>query len=189
MSYHDDSEQSRWFNERLFKTRTILLTGGVDFELAGLVNQSLLMLAAESDAPIDLIVNSGGGSVTGGLSIYDTIRFVRPRVRCIAAGMTGSIAAVLYCAVSKEDRLSLPNTRFLLHQPLTGAMGQASDLEVEAKEVLKIRARIHKLLSDATGLAVEAIAKDTARDFWMDAPAAVEYGLVGRIITRRDELT
>ncbi len=188
MSYHDEPEQARWFNERLFKTRTILLCGYVDFELAGLVNQSLLMLAAASDEPIDLVINSGGGSVTGGYSIYDTVRFVKPRVRCIAAGMTGSIAAVLYCAAEKEDRFSLPNTRFLLHQPLTGATGQASDLELEAKEILRIRAGIHKLLSSATGRALEDVAKDTSRDLWMDAPAALDYGLVGTIIASRSEL-
>ena len=182
-------EDARWFNERLLSSRTVLLTGGVDFELARPVNQSLLMLAAQSDDPIDLIINSGGGSVSAGFAVYDTIRFVRPRVRCIAAGLAGSIAAVIFCApTDPDDRISLPNARFLLHQPMTGAFGSASDLEIEAIEVLRIRSRLQVLLSEATGQPLERVERDTSRDFWLSAEEAVEYGLVKRIVQNRDEL-
>lgn len=187
----EHSEEDAWFNDRLFTTRTILLNGRVDDALARRVNQSLLILAADNvETPINVIVNSGGGSVSAGFAIFDMLRYIKPRVRMISAGMTGSIATIIFSAAPRADRLSLPNSRFLIHQPLIpfNVFGATSDLEITANEMLKTRKRINEVLAEACGQSLERVAKDTQRDFWMGAEEAVEYGLVGRVISTRADL-
>lgn len=175
-------------DERLLRARTVLLTGAIDHDLAAGVVGRLLALAAEGDEPIDLIVSSPGGHVESGDSIHDTIRFIRPRVRVIGTGWVASAAAFVFIAAPREDRFCLPNTRFLLHQPSGGVQGPASDMEIGAREILRMRDRVNRAFARATGQTLEVIERDTRRDFWMAADQAVEYGLVGRIVEAADQL-
>ena len=184
-------ESKRSVADRLIERRTILLTGGVDGKLSERVVASLLLLDAEDgEAPITVIQNSPGGSVTDGFAIYDTMRFVRAPVRVVCVGLAASIATVTLLGAEKKDRVGLPNTRFLIHQPLImgNIYGPASDLEITAQEILKSREKINRMLAEATGQPLERIDRDTQRDYWMDAPTALEYGLIGRIITSMSEL-
>lgn len=176
-----DKDKSR-LDDRLLKTRTILIYGGIDQKLAREVTQKLLVLSAESDEDIRIIINSQGGHVESGDTIFDIIRFVKPRVKIIGTGWVASAGALIYAAVPREDRFSLPNTRFLLHQPSGGVMGQAVDIGIEAKEIVKMRERLNKIMADATGQPLERIEKDSDRNFWMSAKEAQGYGLVGKII-------
>ncbi len=177
--------------ERLLKTRTILLSSEVSPASARRVIEHLLVLEAEDpEAPVTLLLNSPGGEVHSGFGIYDTLRFIRPRVRIVCTGLTASIATIILLAVPKEDRLALPNARLLIHQPLFGGevFGPASDLEITANEILKTKERINRLISDATGQSLEKVQHDSERDFWLSADEAVEYGLVSRVIRSRDDL-
>ncbi len=174
--------------ERLFRSRTIFVFGEIDQDVARQVTEKLVALSYESDDDIRLFVNSPGGHVESGDTIYDMIKFVKPRVRIIGSGWVASAAALIYCAAAKEDRISLPNTRFLLHQPSGGAGGPAADLAIQAKEILKMRRRINEILARETGQSIERIEQDTDRDYWMSATEAKDYGLVGRIIERVDEV-
>lgn len=174
--------------ERLFKARTLVISGEINQQLASHVIAQLLALAAESDEPVTIIINSQGGHVESGDTIHDVIRFIRPKVRMIGTGWVASAGALIFVAAPLEDRYCLPNTRFLLHQPAGGAGGTASDIEIEAKEILKMRDRINSIFSRATGQPIEKIEDDTRRNFWLDAEAAKEYGLVGRIVERAEEL-
>jgi ATP-dependent Clp protease protease subunit len=176
---------------RLFDSRQIALFGAVDHELALKISAQLLALeAADPEAPITLLMNSPGGSVTDGFAIYDTIRFIAPKVRIVCTGMAASIATVILLAADKEDRLALPNTKLLIHQVyLPGVVrGQASDLEITAKDLLATRDRINELYAKETGQPIDRIKKDTNRDYWMTADEAVEYGLIHRIVATRADL-
>lgn len=182
-------EEDTWFNDRLFSTRTVLLNSGIDGEAVRRVAQSLLILqSADPKAPIDLVVSSYGGSDTAGFALYDLIRFIDTPVRCIASGIVGGIAALVYVAAEKSNRLALPNVRFLLHQPQRGSFGATSDLEIAAKELFKTQDSLINTLAEATGQTPEQVKKDTHRKLWLDVEEAREYGLVDRIIRRRDEL-
>ncbi len=174
--------------ERLFAARTVVITGEVNQKLAASVMSQLLALASESDDDITVYVNSQGGHVESGDTIHDMIRFVEPRVRMVGTGWVASAGALIYVAVPREDRYSLPNTRFLLHQPSGGAGGAASDIEIEAREILKMRDRLNHVFARETGQTLEKIEDDTRRNFWLDAEAAVEYGLVGKIIGKHSEI-
>jgi ATP-dependent Clp protease, protease subunit len=177
--------------ERLLKTRTILLSSEVSSATARRVVERLLVLEAEDpEAPITLMLNSPGGEVHSGFSIYDAIRFIRPPVHIVCAGLTASIATIILLAVGKKDRVALPNARLLIHQPLFSGevFGPASDLEITANEILKSKARINQILAEGTGQPLEKVQHDTERDFWLSAEEAVEYGLVSRVVTKRDEL-
>lgn len=174
--------------ERLFKARTLIISGEINQKLAAEVTGQLLALSAESEEPITIFINSQGGHVESGDTIHDMIRFVRPRVRMIGTGWVASAGALIYISVPREDRLCLPNTRFLLHQPAGGVGGTAADIDIEAKEILKMRERLNRLFARETGQPLERIEEDTRRNFWLDAPAAIEYGLVGRIIEHQAEL-
>ena len=174
--------------EKLLKTRTILLFGQIDQEAAESVTQQLLLLSAESDDDIRLFVNSQGGHVESGDTIFDMIRFVKPRVYVIGTGWVASAGALIYAAPPKEQRFSLPNTRFLLHQPWGGVRGGAADIAIEAEEIVKMRERLNRILSDQTGQPIERVRRDTDRNYWMTATQAIEYGLVGQIITSIDEV-
>ena len=174
--------------ERLFKARTVLIYGGIDQKLAERVTARLLALQFESDAPIDIFINSQGGHVESGDTIYDMIKYVKPEVRVIGTGWVASAGALIYAAAKRENRFSLPNTRFLLHQPSGGAGGSASEIEIHAREIIRMRGRLNEIFARETGQPVERIAKDTERDYWMSASDAQAYGLVGKIIQHADEL-
>lgn len=173
----------------LFKSRTILLTGGIDFKQARMVCERLLALSAESDDPILLILSSPGGHVESGDMIHDMIKFVTAPVKVLGSGWVASAGALIYAAAQKENRYSLPNTRYLLHEPRGGVGGQATDVEIQAREIIKMRERLNKIFAEATGKPLEQIKKDTDRDFWMSAQEAVEYGLVNKIIRNRREIS
>jgi len=174
--------------ERLFKARTLIISGEINQKLAGTVIAQLLALSAESDEPINVFINSQGGHVESGDTIHDMVRFVTPRVRMIGTGWVASAGALIYIAVPREDRFCLPNTRFLLHQPAGGAGGTAADIDIEAREILKMRERLNRLFARETGQTLERIEDDTRRNFWLDAKTAIEYGLVGSVIEGQSEL-
>jgi ATP-dependent Clp protease protease subunit len=174
--------------ERLFKSRTLIISGGIDQQLTSNVIGQLLAMSSESDKPINMFVNSQGGHVESGDTIHDVVRFIKPRVRMIGTGWVASAGALIFVAGKKEDRYCLPNTRFLLHQPAGGAGGTAADIAIEAHEIIKMRARINQIFARETGQPIERIETDTHRNFWLDAQQAVDYGLVHRIITSIDEL-
>lgn len=180
--------QSAPVAKALFKSRTVLIFGEVDMKLAERVTAQLIALAADSEDPIRVIVNSPGGHVESGDTIHDVIRFVGPKVRMIGTGWVASAGAHIFLGASRENRFCLPNTRFLLHQPLGGVRGQASDISIEAEEILKMRERINREISKETGQPYEKVLQDTERNFWMGAEAAVTYGLVSRIVNRSDEV-
>lgn len=172
-------------NRRLFESRTIIISGGIDQKLAERVIGQLLGMAAESNDAIRMVINSQGGHVESGDTIFDMVRFIEPRVRMIATGWAASAGALIYVAVPVEDRYCLPNTRFLLHQPAGGMSGaSASDIAIEAEQILQMRERLNRIFAAATGQPVEKIERDTHRNFWLDAEAARAYGLVGHIVDR-----
>lgn len=174
--------------DKLLETRTVLIFGEINMKLAQEVTRQLLVLAADSDDDIKVIINSPGGHVESGDTIFDMIRFVKPKVKVIGTGWVASAGALIYAATDKENRLSLPNTRFLLHQPMGGAVGQASDIAIEAEEIIKMRKRLNETFAEQTGQPLEKVEKDTDRNFWMSAKQAQEYGLVGRIIQSMGEV-
>ncbi|MCK3776574.1 ATP-dependent Clp protease proteolytic subunit [Ensifer sesbaniae] len=167
----------------LFKSRSIFIYGTINQELAQKVCSQLVALAAASDEDIRIFVNSPGGHVESGDSIHDMIKFVKPKVWTIGTGWVASAGALIYVGAAKERRICMPNTRFLLHQPSGGTRGMASDIEIQAREIIKMNERLNKIFSEATGQPVEKIAKDTDRDYWLSAEEAKAYGLVSRIIT------
>ncbi len=168
--------------ERLLESRILLLAGEIDSKVAENVMARLLVLSADSDDDITLYLHSPGGHVESGDTLHDMVRFVGPRVRIIGTGWVASAGTHVYLAAEKEDRLCLPNTRFMIHQPLGGIGGQATDIEIEADEMLKARDRLNQTIADRTGQTVERVEKDTDRNFWMSPEEALEYGIVGRIV-------
>lgn len=172
---------------KLMKSRTVLVTGQVDQELAEKVMAQLLLLDSDSHEPIRVWISSPGGHVDSGFAIYDTMRFIESPVITIGAGWVASIAVPIFFGASKGKRYTLPNTRFLLHQPSGGAGGQLADIRIEAREIIKIRERINKMISEETGQPVEKVAKDSDRNFWMSAKEALDYGLASKIITKASE--
>jgi ATP-dependent Clp protease, protease subunit len=175
-------------SDKLLETRTVLIFGEINMKLAQEVTRQLLVLSADSDDDIKVIINSPGGHVESGDTIFDMLRFVKPTVKVIGTGWVASAGALIYAAVDKEHRFSLPNTRFLLHQPMGGAVGQASDIAIEAEEIIKMRKRLNVTFAEQTGQPLEKVEKDTDRNFWMSAKQAQDYGLVGRIIQSMDEV-
>jgi ATP-dependent Clp protease, protease subunit len=180
---------TRFLDEKLFKSRTLTLFGDVDEKLARNITERLLALAAESDDPITLYISSPGGHVESGDVIYDIIKFIKPEVHVIGTGWVASAATTIYLAAKKENRYALPNTRFLVHQPSGGSRGSASDIKIQAEQIIKMRARINKLIADETGQPLERVAKDTDRDYWMTVDEAIEYGIVGRQIRSVSEIS
>jgi ATP-dependent Clp protease protease subunit len=174
--------------DRLFQSRTVLLHGEVDSRLAQTITAQLLALAAEGDEPITLFIHSEGGHVEAGDSIHDIVRFVKPKVRMVGTGWVASAGTHIYLAAAKKDRFCLPNTRFMIHQPLGGIGGRATDIRIEAEEILKARERLNKTIADATGQPLERVEKDTDRNYWMSPEEALEYGIVGKIIQKASEL-
>ena len=175
-------------SERFLKTRTVLLVGEVDKDLSEKVVRQLLLLDSMSEEPITLLIDSPGGDVYAGFSIFDVIRFIKAPVRIVGIGLVASAAALILLAVPKERRFGLPNSSYLIHQPLSGMNGVATEIEIHARELEKTRARIKEIIAEATGQQLEKITKDTDRDFWMNAPEAMQYGLIGKVIASRNEL-
>jgi ATP-dependent Clp protease protease subunit len=174
---------------RLLETRTVLVCGPIHDEIARDVMAQLLVLDAQSSSkPIRVFINSPGGSVDSGYAIYDVMRFVKAPLHSVCAGLAASAATVILLGAKKEWRFALPNTRFLIHQPSMGIQGQASDVDIAAKEVLKLRQKVNELLSMETGQPVSRIAEDTRRDYWMSAEEAKRYGLITSIVGSASEL-
>jgi ATP-dependent Clp protease protease subunit len=174
--------------ERLFESRTILIHGEIDSRLAQTVTAQLLALAAENDDPITIFIHSEGGHVEAGDSIHDLVKFVKPKVRMIGTGWVASAGTHIYLAAPKKLRFCLPNTRFMIHQPLGGVGGRATDIRIEAEEILKARERLNRTIAEATGQPLDRVAKDTDRNYWMSPEEALEYGIVGKIIKSASEL-
>ncbi|MGH7790556.1 MAG: ATP-dependent Clp protease proteolytic subunit [Candidatus Binatia bacterium] len=174
--------------QKIFESRSIVICGEIHSELARTVTEQLLALAALSNDDITLYLHSPGGHVEAADTIFDMLGFIAPKVIIVGTGWVASAGAHIYIGVPREQRFCLPNTRFLLHQPAGGNIGRATDLEIEAEEILKMRARLNRIISEQTGQPIKRVEKDTERNFWMTAEAAKEYGLVGRIITTAVEL-
>jgi len=172
---------------RLLKERVIFLVGPVNDHTANLIVAQLLFLESENpDKDISLYINSPGGSVSAGMAIYDTMQFIKPDVSTLCTGLAASMGAFLLASGAKGKRFSLPNSRIMIHQPLGGAQGQASDIEIQAREILYLRERLNALLAEKTGRSVEQISRDTDRDNFMSADAAVEYGLIDKVLENRN---
>jgi ATP-dependent Clp protease protease subunit len=174
---------------RLLKDRIVFLVGPVEDHMANLIVAQLLFLESENpDKDINLYINSPGGSVTAGMSIYDTMQFIRPNVSTLCIGQAASMGAFLLGAGQPGKRLALPNSRMMLHQPSGGSRGVAADIEIQAQEILLMRERLNKLISEHTGQDVDTVARDTDRDFWMSPDQALEYGLVDKVQQTRTQL-
>jgi ATP-dependent Clp protease protease subunit len=171
---------------RLLKERVVFLVGPVDDNTANLIVAQMLFLESENpDKDIHFYINSPGGVVTAGMAIYDTMQFIKPDVSTLCIGQAASMGAFLLAAGAKGKRFSLPNSRVMIHQPLGGFQGQASDIEIHAREILSLRARLNDLLSKHTGRPIEQVEKDTDRDNFLSATAAMEYGLIDKVLTSR----
>ncbi len=179
-------ERSYDIYSRLLKERVIFIVGQIEDHMANLVVAQLLFLESENpDKDISIYINSPGGSVTAGLAIYDTMQFIKPDISTLCIGQAASMGAVLLAAGAKGKRFSLPHSRVMIHQPLGGYQGQASDIEIHAKEILKIREQLNQLLADHTGQSIETIDNDTERDNFMGSDQAVEYGLIDEVLNTR----
>ena len=180
--------QSPPVQKALFKARTVLVFGEVDMKMAERVSAQLLALAAENNDDIKVIINSPGGHVEAGDTIHDMLSFVGPRVKVIGTGWVASAGAHIFLGANKDSRFCLPNTRFLLHQPLGSVRGQASDITIEAEEIIKMRERLNRIIARETGQTYEKILADTERNFWIGAKAAIEYGLVTKVVSNASEV-
>jgi ATP-dependent Clp protease protease subunit len=169
--------------KQLYESRTILVMGEINALVAERVTGQLLGLSGQSGEPIRLFINSPGGHVESGDTIHDMIKFVEPRVIMVGTGWVASAGTHIYLAVPREDRYALPNTRFMIHQPLGGVGGRAADLQIEAEEMLKARERLNRTIAEATGQPLAKVKKDTDRNFWMSPEEARDYGIVGTIIS------
>lgn len=179
-------ERSYDIYSRLLKERVIFMVGPVNDQMANLIVAQLLFLESENpDKDISLYINSPGGSVSAGLAIFDTMNFIKPDVSTLCTGMAASMGAFLLAAGAKGKRFSLPNSRIMIHQPSGGSQGQASDIEIQAKEILYLRERLNKILADATGRTIEQIHRDTDRDRFMSGDEAADYGLIDKVLTTR----
>ena len=177
--------------QHLFNSRTIFMNGAVNSELAATVNSQLLAMEQDNpEKPIVIWINSPGGEVQSGFSIYDTIQFIKPKVITLVAGMAASMGSIVALAADKENRLSLPNAKVLIHQPLVGGVirGQASDIEIHAKDIVELKKKIHKLYADRTGSDISIYEKKMERDHWLEASEALELGIISKIIKSREEL-
>lgn len=179
-------ERSYDIYSRLLKERVIFLVGQVEDQMANLIVAQMLFLESENpDKDIHLYINSPGGSVTAGMAIYDTMRFIKPNVSTMCIGQAASMGAFLLSAGEKGKRFVLPNSRVMIHQPLGGFQGQASDIQIHAQEILQIKQRLNEALAEHTGQDLETVERDTDRDNFLSAQAAVDYGLVDKVITSR----
>jgi ATP-dependent Clp protease, protease subunit len=179
-------ERSYDIYSRLLKERVIFLVGPVNDHTANLIVAQLLFLESENpDKDVSLYINSPGGSVSAGMAIYDTMQFIKPEVSTLCTGLAASMGAFLLAAGAKGKRFSLPNSRIMIHQPSGGAQGQATDIEIQAREILYLRERLNGILAEKTGKTVEQISKDTERDNFMSAAEAAEYGMIDKVLSKR----
>jgi ATP-dependent Clp protease protease subunit len=177
------------YNARLLKTRTIVVADVINKKMAQRVISQLLLLEQEDPKKdIRIFINSPGGDADAGFAIYDMMKFIKPKVKAICTGITASAAVIILLGAPKENRYSLPNARILIHQPSTGIMGTAADIQIEASEIIKFRDKINRLISQETGQSIEKVENDTRRNFWMTGEEALKYGLVSKIIACREEL-
>ncbi|MCQ2604498.1 MAG: ATP-dependent Clp protease proteolytic subunit [Spirochaetia bacterium] len=183
-----DQQKNFDFNEKFLKTRTILLSGEIDKKSAEKTISQLLILEAENDDPIKIFIDSPGGDVDAAFAIFDMIRFIKPEVIIVSMGLAASAGALILLAAEKKNRLGFPNSHYLIHQPLSGIRGVATEIEIHAREMEKTRQKINSIIAEETGKPLAQVEKDTDRDYWLTAEEAVEYGLISRILTSRDEL-
>lgn len=175
--------------EKFLKTRQIILSGEINKDLAEKIVKQLLVLEADDDKKtIYMYIDSPGGDVDAGFAIFDMIRFIKAPVVLVGMGLIASAATLVLLAVPKEKRVGLPNSRYLIHQPMSGMRGVATDIEIHAKELEKTRAKLNKLIADETGTSIEQVTKDTDRDYWLDSDEAVKYGLISTIVEKRENL-
>ena len=174
--------------EKFLKTRTILLTGEIDKDSGERVIRQLLLLESISDAPVTIMIDSPGGDVDAGFAIFDMIRFIRNEVRIVGMGLVASAGALVLLAVPRDRRFGLPNSHYLIHQPLSGIRGVATEIEIHARELEKTRERINRIIAEETGQLLERVVKDTDRDYWMNSEEAREYGLLSKIVSFRADL-
>ncbi len=186
---NEEFDRLRFLDKELLESRTIIVSQLIDAQLAKSIYSKIIILERDSkDKPITIIVNSQGGSADSGFGIYDMLRFTKPPIITLTAGLCASAAIVIFLAGDKQKRFSLPNSRFLIHQPSTSAVGPAADLEITANQILRIRDQFNLLIAKEIGRDVKKVTEDSNRDFWLSSQEAVEYGLVSRIIETRDEL-
>lgn len=174
--------------QKLLDSRSIIISGEINQTLTEKVVTQLLLLQGISDAPIKIYINSQGGHVEAADTIHDIIKFIKPEVHVIGTGWVASAGITIFLAAKKEHRYALPNTRFMIHQPLGGVRGQASDIEIEAKEIIRMLDRVNRLIADATGQTVEKVKHDTDRNYWMNPQEAIDYGIVSRVVKSYEEL-
>jgi len=177
-----------FIDEKLFKARSISIFGQIDENIARKVTERLLALSADSDDPITIYISSPGGHVESGDVIYDMVKFVKPVVRVVGMGWVASAATNVYLSAKRENRYALPNTRFLVHQPSGGSQGDATDIKIQAEQIIKTKARINKIIAEETGQPLEQVEKDTDRDHWMTVEEARDYGIVGKIVNSVTEV-
>lgn len=187
-SKQNDKNTSDPLSAKFLKTRQIILSGEVNKALAEKVIKQLLLLEADSDEPIKIYIDSPGGDVDSGYAIFDMIRFINAPVTIIGAGLVASAGALILLAAPKERRVALPNSHYLIHQPLSQMRGTATEIEIHASEVEKLRERINRMIAEETGKSLEQVTEDTDRDHWLTADEALEYGLVSKIVKTRKEL-
>lgn len=180
---------SGFMDEKLFKSRSITIFGEINDKIARSTTERLLALASDSDDPISIYISSPGGHVESGDVVYDMIKFIKPIVRVIGTGWVASAATTIYLAAKKENRFSLPNTRYLVHQPSGGSQGRATDIAIQAEQIVAMRARINKLIADETGQPIERVAEDTDKDYWMTVEEAIEYGIVSKVVKSISEIS
>ena len=178
-----------FMDEKLFKSRSISIFGQINEKIARTVTEQLLALSAESKDPITIYISSPGGHVESGDVIYDMIKFIEPTVRVVGTGWVASAATNIYLAAKKENRYSLPNTRYLVHQPSGGSQGDATDIKIQMEQIIKTKERINKIISEETGRPLEQVEKDTDRDYWMSVEEAIDYGIVSKVISSVNDIT
>ena len=185
----NEPRASVFMDEKLFKSRCLTIFGEINDKIARSITERLLALASENDEPINLYISSPGGHVESGDVVYDIIKFIKPVVRVIGTGWVASAAATIYLAADKENRFALPNTRFLIHQPLGGSRGDATDIAIQAEQMVKTRSRINQLIAEETGQPVDKVAQDTDRDYWMTVDEALSYGIVSKVVNSIEQLS
>lgn len=193
MSISEENQENKlaavsFMDEKLFKSRSVSIFGQINEKIARRVTEQLLALSADSDDPITIYISSPGGHVESGDVIYDMIKYIKPIVRVVGTGWVASAATNIYLAAAKEHRYSLPNTRYLVHQPSGGSQGSATDIKIQAEQILKTKERINKIISEETGRPLEQVEKDTDRDYWMTVDEAIDYGIVGKVVKSISEV-
>ncbi|HAU8263600.1 TPA: ATP-dependent Clp protease proteolytic subunit [Kluyvera intermedia] len=185
---NEDGNVTQMMQQKLLDSRSIIISGEINQTLTEKVVTQLLLLQGISDAPIKIYLNSQGGHVEAADTIHDIIKFIKPEVHIIGTGWVASAGITIFLAAKKEHRYALPNTRFMIHQPLGGVRGQASDIEIEAKEIIRMLERVNRLIADATGQPVEKVKQDTDRNYWMNPQEAIDYGIVSRVVNSYGDL-